>query len=315
MAELRDRHGPQLICQRKRPTSPRSTSGPIPLSGHPKATNWRGKRKIPTRSDIFKDSPPDTTRNASKSKDIPDVTREQRSRMGSEVDVKRPFSEEEFSDLRARLDRLNLKRAGLRIDRAFRALGEKGRAEEGRYEQIAGVGEIIIRHALNSARTLNHEAIHALRNLGLFTPSEWAVLEDRARNSWAKKYRDHLAQYEDQPPAVRLEEAVAEAFADAMTRPAAPTGRIRTAFRKIDRFMRGAELAERHGLPDLGGRVRAGFERRSGRTAGLVAPDSARRAADGRGAQPENERPARSCQERSGSLEERANPLLAGENP
>ena len=61
--------------------------------------------------------------------------------------------------------------------------------------------------------TLRHEAIHALKEMGLFTREEWAVLEQAARRDWAKKH-DVAGKYPDLSKAAQLEEAIAQAFAE-----------------------------------------------------------------------------------------------------
>ncbi len=63
----------------------------------------------------------------------------------------------------------------------------------------------------DSDMTVRHEAIHALRNLGLFTDSEWVALEREAKRSWRAEYeidRRYGALSEEQ----LNEEAVADAF-------------------------------------------------------------------------------------------------------
>ena len=58
---------------------------------------------------------------------------------------------------------------------------EEGMADEGSYS-----GQLI-KLALdldNPVRTLRHEAIHALKELGFFTPQQWKVLTDRAQSEW-----------------------------------------------------------------------------------------------------------------------------------
>ena len=67
--------------------------------------------------------------------------------------------------------------------------------------------------------TVRHEAIHALRDLGLFTAAEWSVLRNAALNDgWMKKHRirQRYANFFDadgNPNEDAIEEAVAEEFA------------------------------------------------------------------------------------------------------
>lgn len=72
---------------------------------------------------------------------------------------------------------------------------------------------------------IRHEAIHSLKALGLFTPSEWGSLARKSKASWMAQYR------------VRdVEEGVAEAFAHWRIEKAGTKGLVKKAFRKTDRF-------------------------------------------------------------------------------
>ena len=48
---------------------------------------------------------------------------------------------------------------------------------------------ILVGASLDPTMTLDHEAVHALYNLGLFTPKEWAALSRRAKALWIKQHR------------------------------------------------------------------------------------------------------------------------------
>ena len=140
-------------------------------------------------------------------------------------------------DLRAELDRLNLKRVRLG---ELREDGAQARFDVDRMNGMT----ILIHAALagpNRAdymESLHHEAIHALRALDLFTPREWATLEQAAARRWVEQY-DIANRYPDLLPSEQIEEAIAEAFADhARTRKAPANDAIRQAFTKIDRFFR-----------------------------------------------------------------------------
>lgn len=88
-------------------------------------------------------------------------------------------------------------------------------------------------------RILNHEVIHALRNMGVFSEREWALLEKQAeREGWIEKY-GIKKRYPDADPAVQLEEAIAEAFSYASQRPEAERGSLmRRLYRKVADFFR-----------------------------------------------------------------------------
>ena len=130
-------------------------------------------------------------------------------------------------DLRKRLDKLMLRNVDLR----FEAMPEQGATEIDRDGKMA----ILIGASMSEMATLNHEAIHALRAMNLFTKSEWSVLESEAKRFWMQKY-DIAERYGDLSEAAQIEEAIAEAFADYAGR--APNSGISGAFAKIKRFFR-----------------------------------------------------------------------------
>lgn len=68
----------------------------------------------------------------------------------------------------------------------------------------------------DSTLTPRHEAIHALRRLGLFQPGEWNTLKSAAiREGWLEKYRI-AERYPDLNREQQLEEGIAEAFSHQM---------------------------------------------------------------------------------------------------
>ena len=111
-------------------------------------------------------------------------------------------------DLRAALDKMGLASVGLKLEKAL--LTTDGTSAQGMYANN------LIQVALNAVdaiHTVHHEAIHAMREMGLFTPAEWNVLSSAARNTWLKKY-DIESRYPGLSKEEQIEEAVAEAFAD-----------------------------------------------------------------------------------------------------
>lgn len=80
----------------------------------------------------------------------------------------------------------------------------------GRYH--AGVIQLALSSPQNPEYTLDHEAIHALRDLGLFKPSEWTALVKAATGD--KKLMESVTErYGDKSAEVQAEEAVADMFA------------------------------------------------------------------------------------------------------
>ena len=118
--------------------------------------------------------------------------------------------------------------------------------------------------------TLHHEAIHALRNLGVFSPGEWATLERAAAaGGWVDEFGLTKRSYPDDR---LIEEAVAEKFAQFGTGNApAPGGMVGRAWAKLQRFFE----ALRNGLAGRGFRSAAGvFEDVKAGTLGEREPGS-----------------------------------------
>lgn len=131
--------------------------------------------------------------------------------------------------LRAELDRLDLKR--VRLERAM------GVDWQGAFEAGDDM-RIIIGASLDPMATLQHEVIHALRAMDLFTPAEWKALTLKAAQDWMDRY-DIAARYPNLDAAEQIEEAIAEAYSDALAQKKAPEGSILiAAFNKIARLMR-----------------------------------------------------------------------------
>jgi hypothetical protein len=96
-------------------------------------------------------------------------------------------------------------------------------------------------------RTMRHEAIHALKELGFFTPQQWKALERQAKDTWIDKYlkgvqhSDKMTRF-DAYKAMGLsdaeitEEAIADAFADFDTAGKAPAGMLEALFKRLQQF-------------------------------------------------------------------------------
>jgi hypothetical protein len=115
------------------------------------------------------------------------------------------------ADARKALDRMGLQSVGLKFEEQLI------RTLEGKTDEISGAYfDNLIRVSLSSSdpiRTLNHEALHAMKDLGMFSPKEWATLEGMAKSKWMKQY-DIAANYGQETKEIQLEEAIAHAFAD-----------------------------------------------------------------------------------------------------
>jgi hypothetical protein len=159
------------------------------------------------------------------------VEKQQRAQMVREAAASTEEVARIMPDLRAELDRLNLKRVSLASD--------AGAGWQGAF-QITGDGgmEILIGASLNPQKTLYHEAIHAMRAMNLFSDGEWQALTQAAEKSWIAKH-DIAERYPDLTQAERIEEAIAEEFSEALAAKKSPNGSaIVAAFNKIARLLR-----------------------------------------------------------------------------
>lgn len=139
--------------------------------------------------------------------------------------------------LRRELDRLNLQRVRVAMDR-------EAQTRQGAFTVSPfGAMDILIGQSLDPDKTMYHEAIHAMRHLDLFTPNEWAALTKKAEMTWLEQY-DIAERYPNLLREEQIEEAIAEAFSDAAASKTAPRGGLLvTAFNKIARLMRAIKAA------------------------------------------------------------------------
>jgi len=134
------------------------------------------------------------------------------------------------------------------------------------------------------ADILNHEVIHALRRLDLFTAKEFSLLERLSRKyikpgtntsyaAWASKT------YRDRTPVEMQEEAIAEMLRDSLTdgvnidgKVVKPSGKIRQLLNKVVNFFKGivttAAKSDADSFADLVGAIRTGEV--GGRERGVV---------------------------------------------
>lgn len=152
-------------------------------------------------------------------------------------EVKTPYSDKFVADgkklaadARKALDRMGLQSVGLRFEEQIL------RTLEGKTDEISGAYmENLIRVSLSSSdpiRTLNHEALHAMKDLGMFSPKEWSTLEGMAKSKWMKQY-DIEANYGKETKEIQLEEAIAHAFADYQKQ----TPAVKTLANRVRKFL------------------------------------------------------------------------------
>lgn len=86
--------------------------------------------------------------------------------------------------------------------------------------------------------TVGHEAIHALRQLGMFSDKEWQILTKKAKADWIQKYdiRSRYGNVQIDEERV-IEEAVADAYGDWFAGRLKETGVIQGLFNRIKNFL------------------------------------------------------------------------------
>ena len=181
------------------------------------------------------------------------------------------------ANLRERRDSIGLKDVGLRVDRALQAVGYDANRNPIYFDEAAaaerGLGPVqeaegfyqpamntiflaldntrVARQDVNAtpeqkasavADTLNHETIHALRQLDLWTAKEWFSLENLARRNINKEtnstYLDTARSlYGDQTAVTQMEEAVAEMIRHARRDNTLVTGKPRSLIQRLYDFM------------------------------------------------------------------------------
>jgi len=170
-------------------------------------------------------------------------------------------------DLRKTLDKFGLGDVALNIVKAIE------NQADGSY--AAKVIQLAV-DAQNPIRTMRHEALHALKELGFFTPQQWKSLERMAKDQWIDKYlKSKKATLDDGTVVTRyeayqklglsdadiMEEAIADAFGD-FDATKAPAGMLSALLNKMRNFFDalGNYLSGRgfQSYKDIFGQVEAG---------------------------------------------------------
>ena len=152
-----------------------------------------------------------------------------------------PAFKQKVEDLRKTLDKFGLGDVGLQIVKAI------DNQADGSY--ASKVIQLAI-DAQNPIRTMRHEALHALKELGFFTPQQWKTLEKMANDQWIDKYlKSKKATLADGTQTTRyeaykqlglskddiIEEAIADAFGD-FDGSKAPAGMLTALLNKMRNF-------------------------------------------------------------------------------
>ena len=170
-------------------------------------------------------------------------TPERRAQIEAEAAQKALFTEKVKKDIDAlhktlvpALEKLGLGKVGLRIVESIR----NGTAD-GEYTKNLIT---IAMDSKNPLGTLRHESIHALKEMGAFTPNEWKILSNKAKSEWIGEYLGKKGLYDEYKKQYAeehngdlkgfqeyiTEEAIAEAFkhfAETGKTPAGLIGNIR----------------------------------------------------------------------------------------
>ena len=164
------------------------------------------------------------------------------------AEVATPYADKFLADqdkliagIRKSLDQMGLKDVSLKIADSLQ------RRVDGKMEDINGAYfDKMISLSLagdNMTRTMTHEALHAMKDLGFFSAKDWSMLEAKAKSTWMAKYDiANPDKYGTQTPEIQLEEAIAHAFADMTTQPGAIKAIMAKAIntlKRIGNFLRG----------------------------------------------------------------------------
>lgn len=161
-----------------------------------------------------------------------------------------PFkaAQQRSQDMKALEENLTQTMRGFGLkDVAFKLVDQIERNAAGAY------GNKLIRVAMdekNPLQTMRHESVHALKDLGFFTPQQWKALESRAKSEWIKTHLEGAQTEVDGQQMSRLEgykkigltedaiieEAIADAFAAYDKGQTPPPGLIASLFKRLKEF-------------------------------------------------------------------------------
>jgi hypothetical protein len=149
---------------------------------------------------------------------IPEPKAEMRQPQGYYTDKFLAEGETLAKNMRASLDKMGLKGVGLNLeDSIYQLINGRMTEVNGNYFdkliQVSLSGD-------NMLRTLNHESLHAMKELGFFSDAEWNMLSDMATKQWLQKY-NIKQRYPNLNQEEQIEEAIADAFAERQTQPPA----------------------------------------------------------------------------------------------
>jgi len=109
-----------------------------------------------------------------------------------------------IADLRPMLNRFGLEKVGISVVESIR----NGTADGFYAKQLVRVAL----DAEDPIGTMRHEAIHALKEMGAFTPEQWKVLEARAKKEWIQKFIVDRGLYEEYQKVYQAENKTLDGF-------------------------------------------------------------------------------------------------------
>ena len=158
--------------------------------------------------------------------------------------------------LREKLNKFGLGNVGLKLAKAI-----DGGAEGSYLKNLIQVAY----DAENPFKTMRHEAIHALKELGFFTDSQWKALNKQAKETWVDKYLKNthteidgkiMSRYDGYKLIYEKEhgnlngfenyvneEAIADAFAEFEANKNPPPGMIAALFKRLQQFFNAIRAA------------------------------------------------------------------------
>lgn len=146
-----------------------------------------------------------------------------------------------YTTLRDRLNQLGLDQVGLKLENKIEALAA-GQASEADGRYLNRLIQVALDNRLGEPGmnlTMHHEAVHAMRDLGLFTDAEWRIL------SKAPEVRARLDELQDRYDRAGIEiakdglveEAIADQLAAWSTAPPAPKSLLGRMYGRIVNFL------------------------------------------------------------------------------
>jgi hypothetical protein len=149
--------------------------------------------------------------------------------------------------LQKRLNQLGLTDVALKVPDWIKAVGDNqskefGSYADGFYSPLKKLIAVAIDSQKGYGNAIDHESIHAMRDLGLIRDNEWAILSKKAP-AWAEKYNIEKTYAPIKPEKV-IEEAIAHAFPDFVAGKLGNAGgAVTRIFRRISNFFEAARNA------------------------------------------------------------------------